>query len=183
MTSFPGFDSPGVGFEAPFDMLEACHQRMRRSLGLLNRLVAYVDERGHDDMSRSAASDVLRYFDQAAPLHHQDEELHVFPLLSCGDDAVLAETVAGLQRDHRQMEALWTRLRTVLGAWSRADAAGVASDSVRSEVSEFGERYAAHLLIEERIVFPAALSRMDAPRLATMSTDMQRRRVVTTPSA
>lgn len=182
MTTFPGFDSPAVGFEAPFDMLEACHARMRRSLGLLNRLVAHVDERGHDDMSRSAASDVLRYFNLAAPLHHQDEELHVFPLLSCGDDAVLAEIVATLQSDHRHMEGLWTRLRSVLVAWSHADAAGVASESVRSDVSEFGERYANHLQIEERIVFPAALSRMDAPRLATMSTDMLRRRRVTTPA-
>lgn len=90
MTSFQGFNAPAVGFEAPFDMLEACHERVRRSLALLNRLVTWVDEHGHDDMSRSAASDVLRYFNLAAPLHHQDEELHVFPLLSCGDDAVPA---------------------------------------------------------------------------------------------
>lgn len=78
------------------------------------------------------------------------------------------------------MEGLWTRLRTVLDVWSRADAAGVASASVRADVSEFGERYAAHLQIEEGIVFPAALSRVDAPRLAAMSTEMQRRRRVTT---
>ena len=72
MTPLPGFSSPAVGFEEPFGMLEACHARMRRSLGLLYRLVAYVGEQGHDEISRSAASDVLRYFNLAAPPHHQD---------------------------------------------------------------------------------------------------------------
>jgi hemerythrin-like domain-containing protein len=183
MAAFPGFDSPAVGFDAPFEMLAACHDRMRRSLGLLNRLVGHVDEHGHGETSRSAASDILRYFDLAAPLHHQDEELHVFPLLSGGDDAVLAETIARLQSDHREMESLWERLRTLLGTWSRADALGVASDAARADVSAFAERYAAHLQIEERIVFPAARSRIGALRLSTMAADMQQRRRVTPSSA
>ena len=38
--SLPGFDAPAVGFEQPFEMLLACHDRVRRSLALLGRLVA-----------------------------------------------------------------------------------------------------------------------------------------------
>lgn len=44
-TPSPGFDSPAVGFEQPFDMLEACHERVRRSLSLLERLIAHIVER------------------------------------------------------------------------------------------------------------------------------------------
>ena len=65
--SLPGFASPGVGFEQPFEMLEACHERVQRSLALLQRLVDHVDRNGHDADSRSAARDVLRYFDIAGP--------------------------------------------------------------------------------------------------------------------
>ena len=46
-SAFPGFDSPAVGFEQPFEMLLACHERVRRSLSLLGRLVSRVGERGH----------------------------------------------------------------------------------------------------------------------------------------
>lgn len=77
----PGFNTPAVGFEQPFAMLEACHERVERTLTLLSRLRSYLREQAVDDAARQAARDVLRYFDIAAPLHHEDEELHVFPLL------------------------------------------------------------------------------------------------------
>ena len=112
----PGFDSPAVGFEQPFDMLAACHERVRLSLALLGRLIGHVDAYGHDAKSRSAAIDVLRYFDLAAPLHDQDEELHVFPMLTGSDDAGLTAAVARLRVDHARMEALWAGLRCVLDA-------------------------------------------------------------------
>lgn len=177
MTSpFPGFDSPAAGFEQPFEMLAACHERVRRSLALLGRLVEHVGAHGHDARSRSAASDVLRYFDLAAPLHHQDEELHVFAALADSGDAGLAAAVAALRADHARMEALWASLRTTLVAWSRPEAAGGIDGAVRQQASEFERLYAAHLRIEESLVFPAALARMDAVRLAGMSADMEQRR-------
>ncbi len=103
----PGFDSPAVGFDQPFEMLEACHDRVRRSLALLGRLLAYLSDHPHDAQSRSAARDVLRYFELAAPLHHQDEERHVFPRLAGDADAALTDAVARLRADHARMESLW----------------------------------------------------------------------------
>ena len=35
--SLPGMRSPGAGFDQPFEMLDACHDRVRRSLDLLRR--------------------------------------------------------------------------------------------------------------------------------------------------
>ncbi len=180
-TTLPGFGSPAVGFEQPFEMLVACHERVRRSLALLQRLIDHVASQGHDAQSRAAAGDVLRYFDLAAPLHHQDEELHVFPMLPADGDAALAAAVAGLRRDHARMEALWAGLRTTLGAWSRADAAGGVDPALRQQVADFVGLYGAHIEVEEGRVFPAARARMEAPRLAAMSADMQRRRRNETP--
>ena len=59
----PGFNTPAVGFEQPFAMLEACHERVERTLTLLQRLRAYVREQAADDAARQAARDVLRQND------------------------------------------------------------------------------------------------------------------------
>jgi hemerythrin-like domain-containing protein len=174
--ALPGFDTPAVGFEQPFEMLEACHERVRRSLALLERLVGQVESHGHDAPSRSAAADVLRYFDLAAPLHHEDEERHVFPLLEhCGDAALEAATT-GLRGDHARMEALWAPLRVALCSWAAPNTAQAATAPTRQQAQAFGSLYAGHLRVEETLVFPAARSRMDAARLAHMSADMQGRR-------
>ena len=174
--ALPGFDSPAVGFEHPFEMLEACHDRVRRSLALLDRLVEHVGTHGHDAQSRSAAADVLRYFDLAAPLHHEDEERHVFPRLEhCGDAALEAAT-ASLRIDHARMEALWAGLRVALQAWALPGATHDVGMLPRQHAREFGSVYAMHLRVEETLVFPAARARMDAGRLARMSADMQARR-------
>ncbi len=115
--SLPGMHSPGAGFDQPFEMLDACHDRVRRSLDLLRRLRDYLHSHGCDDSARQAARDVLRYFDIAAPLHHEDEELHVFPpLLAQEHDAPLVTLVRQLQRDHLHMAERWAAARGALQA-------------------------------------------------------------------
>jgi len=46
----------------------------------------------------------MRYFDMAAPLHHEDEKLHVFPALLKWPDVALHQLVARLIAGHRQIE-------------------------------------------------------------------------------
>lgn len=172
----PGFNSPAVGFEQPFEMLEACHDRVRRSLALLGKLMAYVADHGHDAQSRSAAADVLRYFDLAAPLHHLDEETHVFPLLLEQGDAAVREAVQSLQQDHVAMGHLWLRLRLVLLNWRDAEAPATLTASTQADATSFSALYADHLKTEEGLVFPQARSRMDATGLVAMGRQMQARR-------
>ena len=103
-------------------MLEACRARVRRTLALLGKLVEHIDKQGHGEQSRSAAADVLRYFNLAAPLHHQDEEINVFPVLPGRDDAAMTLTVEALKRDHVQMGLWWAQLQQPLQRWSQAGA-------------------------------------------------------------
>ena len=58
--ALPGHRSPAVGPEAPFDMLEACHERVQRSLQLLHKLQTYLVHTGLDTSAAQAAQDVLR---------------------------------------------------------------------------------------------------------------------------
>ncbi len=172
----PGFDSPAVGFEQPFEMLEACHERVRRSLALLVRVIEHVDTRGHDAQSRAAAADVQRYFDQAAPNHHEDEELHVFAVLRGGDDPALAADIDALERDHEAMEALWSRLRLALVRWRAPGEIDPIAQAERESAQTFVALYRQHLEVEELRVFPAARARLDAGALARMGAEMQARR-------
>ena len=174
--SLPGFDAPAVGFEQPFDMLVACHERVDRTLDLLRRLIDHIDTNGHGAVSRSAAADVLRYFDIAAPLHHEDEELHVFPALADSADAAVRAAIATLQRDHERMAELWARLRGALIQWRDDTAAPAIDDATRQAAGDFIGIYAAHIEAEESLVYPAARRCFDAAGLARIGAEMQGRR-------
>ncbi len=174
--SLPGFGSPSVGFEQPFEMLEACHERVQRSLGLLQRIVDHVDAHGHDADSRSAAGDVLRYFDIAGPHHHEDEERHLFPLLLLHPDELVRAAVVQLQAEHVQMHALWQRLRTVLLAWRDEPAPPRIGEPVRDLVQDFVNVYERHIPLEEALAYPAARGLFDAAALQTIGQEMAARR-------
>ena len=85
---------PAAGFDQPFEMLAACHERAARMLDLLARLLPHLASQGCDEQARQAARDVMRYFDLAGPAHHEDEERHVFPLLQASPDPAAQALVA-----------------------------------------------------------------------------------------
>jgi hemerythrin-like domain-containing protein len=161
-------------------MLEACHERVHRTLALLVRLHTYVNEKGIDAQAKSAAQDVLRYFDVAAPLHHQDEELHVFPAILTGTDEAMKQTVRTLQAQHRAMESDWKTLRVSLHALVDSDVS-VAQGCGWPEadvIDAFVALYDAHIHTEEQLVYPAAAALLLPARVAVMSADMMHRRGV-----
>lgn len=181
MTRVTGISAPGTlgpSFEEPFEMLHACHQRMERMLQLLHKLRSHMRTSGADEQVRQAARDVMRYFDKAAPQHHRDEELHVFPMLIGMQDEKLVRLVARLQLDHQQMSARWVATRSLLeevesGTRSRFNEA---DDAV---LDDFAGQYADHIKAEEGLAFPAASDAMGEERLKEMSRDMMTRRGVT----
>lgn len=175
-TPLPGLHTPGVGFEQPFEMLEACHERVQRSLALLQRLVDHLGRHGHGADTRAAAADVLRYFDLAGPQHHLDEERHVFPALQQHPDARVRQAVAELQADHRHLHADWQRLRAVLLAWRDADAPPAPTEADRALVQAFVAVYARHIPLEESLVYPAARPLFDAQALREIGAEMALRR-------
>lgn len=168
--------TPAAGFDQPFEMLAACHERVQRTLDLLARLRAHVATHGADDQARQAARDVLRYFDIAAPQHHRDEELHVFPPLLEHGDAQLQSVVRRLQADHVQMEARWRDARVVLG---RLAAGGLASLDAQDgqRLDAFAALYADHITAEEQLAYPRARSLLDSEAIARAGQEMARRRM------
>lgn len=177
--SLPGVHAPGAGLEAPFDMLAACHERVERMLVLLARLQQYLLEHGRDESARQAARDVMRYFDLAAPLHHQDEERHVFPPLLAGPDAGLRILVQRLLQDHRDMNTAWLPARSVLHEIAESPVAEAALTATQTAaLDRFAGLYERHLADEDRLAYPAAQVVLTTQALQAMSQDMMQRRGV-----
>ena len=176
----PGHRAPAAGFEAPFEMLATCHDRVERMLALQKKLQLHLLAKGCDEPARQAARDVMRYFDLAAPLHHQDEELHVFPPLLAGPDAALRELVRRLMQDHRQMETAWVGARSTLQAVADSlDAAGLRlTPDQTAALDQFAALYRQHLDDENGIAYPAAEATLSPAALDAMSEDMMQRRGV-----
>lgn len=173
--------SPAAGYEAPFEMLQACHERVERMLRLLVRLREHVRARGVDEQARQAARDVIRYFDLAAPQHHLDEERHVFPpLLAAGDPGVIA-LVQRLQEDHVRMETSWAEVRAVLEALAQGELTALAPPQ-EALLHAFAGLYGDHVRAEDGIAYPQARHMLDEAALERMAQDMMTRRGVNLPS-
>jgi hemerythrin-like domain-containing protein len=171
----PLLASPGAGFEQPFEMLRACHERVHRMLRLLGRLRQHLPSHGADDQARQAARDVMRYFDQAAPEHHRDEELHVFPPLLAQRDPATVALVKRLQQDHRQMETRWAAARKVLASIADGALNSLGADE-ESVLDAFASHYTGHIDAEEQVAYPAAAVLLEGVPLEAMSRDMMARR-------
>lgn len=182
-SSLPGLHSPAAGFDEPFEVLGACHDRVRRSLALLQRLVEHVARHGADAQARDAARDVARYFNLAAPAHHEDEERHVLPLLRASADARLQEAAQRMLDDHERIRATWQALEPALQALHQR---GELAPTLAEAAQAFVQAHAGHLELEDGLAFPGARALQEtapdaaAQRLA-MGRDMAQRRGVKLP--
>jgi hemerythrin-like domain-containing protein len=167
--------SPAAGFDEPFKMLQACHERIERTLDLLARLRTHLGTHGADRQAQQAARDVMRYFDLAAPHHHRDEELHVFPPLLAHGDAPVRALVQKLEQDHLQMDARWEDARAVLARIAAGELAQLETCDDEA-LDAFAALYADHLAAEEEIAYPAARPLLDSDALARAGDEMKRRR-------
>jgi hemerythrin-like domain-containing protein len=183
-SAVPGHRAPGVGFEQPFDMLSACHERVQRSLALMQRLCDHLAQHGWDGQAASAASDVMRYFDLAAPHHHQDEERHVFPPLLAQRDATLRAAVQRLQQDHAAMSADWPAARAALQRVAAHDPAAAwtpLTDTESAALARFANHYTQHIALEDGVVYPAAQALLPPEAQAAMGHEMRARRTAAPP--
>jgi hemerythrin-like domain-containing protein len=178
--------APAAGFDEPFAMLGECHQRVRRTLALLQRLAQHLQQHGADDPARQAARDVLRYFDLAAPAHHEDEERHVLPLLrrlGAEGQPALAQLAERLHDQHQRMVAAWALARPSLvglaesAPWPAGEAEAQASLACWQA---FAGLYESHLAAEDEVAFPAAAAHTGPASLRAMGQEMAARRGVVT---
>lgn len=175
-TELPGHSAPSAGFEAPLEMLGACHHRIERQCATLRRLVAHLASQGADDEARAAAAAVMRYFDSAAGHHHTDEEQDLFPALiesMAGSDAVcLHGLIDGLVAEHRELEVNWQRVRSALERVVAGDGSMLTAVSAEALV----RLYEQHIEREERELLPMAARLLSDDALQKLGSAMRQRR-------
>lgn len=170
------WDTP-AGFDEPLAALSACHRRIEKQMSTLTRLQAHIGRSGFDDDARVAAAAILRYFITAAPHHHADEEVDLFPKLlrtaeAISDRARAFELVSHLLVDHREMEALWALVREALEGLQSGEKTGL--DSLLCK--DFVRIYSNHIETEDNELFPLAARLFSKADLETLGIAMARRR-------
>ncbi|MEO8347074.1 MAG: hemerythrin domain-containing protein [Betaproteobacteria bacterium] len=175
---FPGSSAPAAGFDAPLEMLAACHERIQAQCSTLQRLAAHFATAGSDDAARTAAHNVIRYFDTAGRHHHEDEEQDLFPALiesMAGSDPIcIRQLVDSLTVEHRELERRWQTLR----AWLARVEVGDAAAPQPEQIDQFVDRYEQHIAREEQELLPMAARLLDSAAVDRISQSMSRRRGV-----
>lgn len=169
------------GFDQPIAVLAHCHTRIRKQLSTLHKLLAHLPRHGADVDAQQAAHAVLRYFNDAAPLHHDDEEEDLLPQLETtarGEDAhQLQQLLPRIREEHRQMEALWRTLDEQLVTIATGQSALLSAD----DVTRFATLYDAHMQMEESVIAPMAKRIFSAGQMQQLGDGMRVRRGVSKP--
>jgi hemerythrin-like domain-containing protein len=166
-------------FDHPVALLLACHERVRHFAALVPKLAEHLRQTGCDQAAREAAAGILRYFDLAAQLHHQDEEFDVFPALRVvlrqPADARLLAAIDRMEAEHAALATAYGQVRPALAAIAAGQ--GVELEAVAAQ--GFAELYPAHAQAEEEEVFAFLEAKLGAASLADIGRKMAARRGVT----
>ncbi|MHA4868083.1 pyridoxamine 5'-phosphate oxidase [Duganella sp. PWIR1] len=166
-------------FSQPIAVLKHCHDRIRKQLQTLQSLLAHLPKHGADVDAQKAAQAVLKYFNNAAHLHHEDEEQNLLPMLQAtargADATLLAELAPVILAGHEQMDRDWTILKSQL----EQIANGAGSNLSASDVARFCDAYAAHMVMEETNIATMAKRLFSPEQMAQLGSAMQVRRGIT----
>jgi hemerythrin-like domain-containing protein len=184
---FIDFRVPAQGFRQPLMLWTASHDRAQRVALLLQRLFEHLRQHGPSQATRVTAGEVRRFMDEAAPRHHQDEDVDLFPRLrrrleaangSAFDPSLAQETaltLERLERDHPVLDDLWVQVRAAL---VHADSSAP-TDAHCACAEQFVGTFLAHHGVEDQIITPIAEQALQPDDLAAIGEAMAARRGTT----
>jgi pyridoxamine 5'-phosphate oxidase len=169
---------PLPAFDEPLAMIEACHDRIEAQLGTLENLVPHVAAHGPDEAARNAAQAVMRYFDTAGDAHNKDEDEDLFPLIraAAARDGrhEIGATLYELEREHENMDRLYSEVRAQLDVIARGQAGHQALDA--DLVARFAWIYRRHMRLESDLLLPYARQALASSQRAMLGMRMAERR-------
>lgn len=161
-------NGPAVTFNEPIELLKACHGKVTRFSQDLLALPDYVAEQGVNPTVVAAITQIRHYFNLGAKLHHQDEEINLFPLLiKYAPDT--HNKVQQLLCDHQKLDLAWQGVEASLIQLLQDPHTDL------SHLAAFAQAYADHIEREEPL-FDLALATIPEPLLGNMGHLMADRR-------
>ena len=156
------------------ELLLECHQRIRSFVDLAVRLAEVKD--APDAQIRDAARQVLRYFEEALPLHVQDEEQSVLPRLRGRDERVDA-ALEKMREEHASHQAHLEDLKRICRALAETPESHSELSAPLAQVAAALSRdFEVHLRGEEETVIPAIGRLISAKEQANMILELRERR-------
>lgn len=155
MKSTIEFRSPDAGFDEPVEMWLACHERVKRFVLLIGRLAEHLQRLGADEDAQVTAASIRRYFNEAAPRHHEDEEVDMFPRLreklAADEHEAIVRIIDQVEADHLEMAGVWKRIDATLAEIQHGRR--ITLDAALTD--RFATLYHHHIDAEERVLLPA----------------------------
>lgn len=157
----------------PIEMLYACHSKVKRFCRQLSILPDYLEKHGYTQAVLNDVEQILSYFNRAAPLHHDDEELDFFPqLVKVAPQAQSA--IDELEQQHKNLHKNWNALSAQLEELISEQRQNIDEHLIE----RFVQGYERHITLEEPL-FEMGREFLADDVLSEMGKNMSIRRQVT----
>lgn len=133
-----------ASWNEPIEMLYACHGKVKRFCRQLTILPDYLAKNGCNQAVKNDVQQILNYFNQSAPLHHDDEEKDFFPLLVKYVPEAQKD-IDELERQHVTLHDSWTKLSEQLQALLKDERENIDVTLINHFVSGYDK----HIALEE----------------------------------
>lgn len=159
-------NDPGL-LAAPIDYLHAVHLRKREACAMLDRVA---------DLGRVSDTDakaIMSFLSDELPLHLEDEEADLFPLLQarCSEEDEIDRLLEKLSTDHRHADFDTPQITAILqGATPEIEPTSCGA------LRRYADHARRHLILENAILLPFARLRLNARDLSRLRAGMARRR-------
>ena len=161
----------------PLDMLQGCHARIRHFMQLTCTL-AEAEGVPHTEITEAAAA-IFRYFSQALPLHEADENESLFPRFrdALPQGGLVREAAENMVEQHRAIDELSAELLSLCAALRRRpEHLPTLTRRLHYVTAALDQIFAAHLQLEECVVFPAIPQLLTPAQINQIYSEMQHRR-------
>ena len=167
-------------FDDPLGLMESCHRRVERFLGILLRVA-----RGPttlDPERRRGLEAALAYFRESGPLHTEDEEQSLHPRLrdaQPSDPEGLLARIEALELDHREAEPLHEVIESLGQDW--LEAGSLSNQDQRrlcTALDALAALYPEHIRFEDEVLYPWAATVLSDSAVASMGVELAVRRGV-----
>lgn len=133
-----------VTWDEPIEILYACHGKVKSFCRQLQLLPDYLAKNGVNQAVKNDVQQILNYFNQSAPLHHDDEEKDFFPALIKQRPEAQTD-VDLLEAQHIELHQNWDELSAQLVALLNGEIQHID----RELIQRFVVGYDQHIAIEE----------------------------------
>jgi len=163
----------------PLELLLGCHARIRHFMQLSRTLISATDAPPQEIADAAAA--IFRYFSVALPLHEADENESIFPRVHAALPlgGLVSEAAETMVDQHKAIDELAAELLSLCSSLDhnprRLPALAGRLEIVTSALDQI---FAAHLGLEETVIFPAIQELLSPSQIEEILNEMNERRRV-----